>query len=240
MRLCHAWGFRLMEEYKQSSSAHFITLTYATTNVPLTKRGLQSLWKRDVQLFFKRLRKAHSKCDEIPVIKYFAVGEYGSRTHRPHYHVLLYNADIEKIQSAWGLGHVHYGNVDYPSVYYTLKYMMKRSPRKKKDARQKEFRLMSKGLGLSYAMNKKFIQWHRSDIGKRMYLNLSDGKKIGMPRYYKDKIFTETEREEAAYAGLLRARKLAEKDNRTHEQKGQAILEAYFRMEFESKLRCGV
>jgi len=35
-------------------------------------------------------------------------------------------------------------------------------------------------------------KWHKSDLENRMYVNLEDGKKIAMPRYYKDKIYTKT------------------------------------------------
>lgn len=240
MRLVHGWAFRLMQEEKKAISSHFITLTYATENVPITKRRRLTLWKRDCQLFCKRLRKAHTKSAKTPAIKYFAVGEYGGTTNRPHYHFILFNADIQKIQNAWGLGHVHYGTVDSASVYYCLKYVMKPARKNKKDDRQKEFRLMSKGLGLSYVLDKRFQNWHKKDIEGRTYLNLMDGKKIGMPRYYKDKIYSEEERERVAFQGLLTCRGLAEKDTRTHEQKGQAILAAYFHMEFEARLRCKV
>lgn len=236
-RIVHAWGFRLMQEEKKSISANFITLTYATTNVPITKGGRLTLWKRDVQLFFKRLRKAHPPGTKQPSIKYFAVGEYGGRTARPHYHVILFNARIEKIQNAWQLGNVHYGTVDYASVYYTLKYVMK-NPRKRKDSRQREFRLMSKGLGKSYV--DKFGNYHRKAIKERMYLNLLDGKKIGMPRYYKDKIYNEEQREHVAIYGLQKAKELAEKDTRTYEEKQQAVLASFIFMDLQALARCTV
>lgn len=140
------WSFRLMEQEKVSTSAHFITLTYATEHVPITGKGFMSIVKRDIQLFLKRLRKSHHP-SEHP-IKYYAVGEYGGRTNRPHYHVIIFNADLDKIQPAWKLGQVHYGTVTGASIGYTLKYMSKkgRIPLRQNDDRQKEFSLMSKDL----------------------------------------------------------------------------------------------
>lgn len=237
MRLVHSWSFRLMQEEKKSSSANFITLTYATSNVPITKGRRFTLWKRDLQLFFKRLRKADTKSGKQSLIKYFAVGEYGGRTHRPHYHIILFNANIQDLQKAWGLGNIHYGFVDYASVYYTLKYVMK-SPRKRKDTRQKEFRLMSKGLGKSYV--DKFGKWHQKAITERMYLNLMDGKKIGMPRYYKDKIYNDEQRELVTIAGLANAKKQAEKDTRTWEEKQQATLASFIYMDLKNLERSKV
>lgn len=44
-----------------------------------------------------------------------------------------------------------------------------------------------------------------------MYCNIEGGKKIGMPRYYKDKIYTETERERIAFFARLKADELLAK-----------------------------
>lgn len=46
--------------------------------------------KRDVQLFIKRLRKWYSTYSPNTKIKYLATAEYGNRTHRAHYHVILF------------------------------------------------------------------------------------------------------------------------------------------------------
>lgn len=159
-RRASGWSFRLMQECKKSSSAHFITLTYDPNHIPLSGNTFPTLNKRDVQLFFKRLRKAHEKdtrgalsLDDLPLqvlpkIRYYAVGEYGGKFKRPHYHVILFNADITLIQSAWQLGQVHYGTVTPASVGYTLKYVSKGGevPRHKNDDRLPEFSLMSKDL----------------------------------------------------------------------------------------------
>lgn len=141
-RRASSWSFRLMQQEKVSSNAHFITLTYDTTHVPLTENGFMSLRKRDVQLFFKRLRKAQGDNR----IKYYLCGEYGGKTYRPHYHILLYNVQLELIQPAWSLGQVHYGTVTGASIGYTLKYMTKekRIPLHQNDDRVPEFSLMSK------------------------------------------------------------------------------------------------
>lgn len=41
--------------------------------------------------------------------------------------------------------------------------------------------------------------WHKADLENRMYVNIDGGKKIAMPRYYKQKIYDETERKRAAF-----------------------------------------
>lgn len=161
-RRASSWSFRLMEHEKTVISSHFITLTYAPKHVPITDKHFMSLNKRDVQLFIKRLRKRHN-IPEHP-IRYFAVGEYGGKSYRPHYHIILFNADINTISDSWNLGDVHFGSVSGASIGYCLKYISKpkRIPVHANDDRQKEFALMSKGLGLNY-LTDKIKKWHLDD-----------------------------------------------------------------------------
>lgn len=188
-RRASSWSFRLMEEEKISSSSLFLTLTYDTKHVSITQKGFMQIQKRDVQLFFKRLRKTNEN-----KIKYFAVGEYGGKTNRPHYHIILFNAKQETIQPSWQLGSVHYGQVTGASIGYTLKYIskLKKIPLHKNDDRQPEFALMSKGLGKNY-LTPQMVQWHKNIPNERLYVNLLDGKKCAMPRYYKQKIYEKNE-----------------------------------------------
>ena len=131
----------------------------------------------------------------VQSIKYYAVGEYGTKSMRPHYHIILFNAKLELIDKAWQLGATHYGTLTEASVGYTLKYISKpaKVPMHKNDDRLREFSIMSKGLGENY-MSEKMVQWHLSSLHDRMYCTIEDGKKISMPRYYKDKIYSEQQR----------------------------------------------
>lgn len=229
-RRASTWSFRLLQEDKVSTSAYMLTLTYDTSTVPFTKNGFMDLSVRDVQLFIKRLRKAqNSLCPGDYVqhpIKYYCVGEYGTNTRRPHYHIILFNAQLDLVQPAWEKGQIHYGDVNGASIGYCLKYMSKpqRIPMHRNDDRTREFGLFSKGLGQSYlgdfikvwcgrenkngeiVIAKRNILclpsavnlWHKKSLLDRMYCNLPDGKKIAMARYYKDKIYNEHQK--AGYA----------------------------------------
>lgn len=190
-RRTSVWTFRLKQHAKNATTSYFVTLTYDTRFVPISKRGYLTLDKRDVQLYFKKLRKAHGENHEP--IKYYLAGEYGSKTFRPHYHIILFNANIELIHKAWDKGEVHIGELTEASAAYTAKYINKGKiiPMHKNDDRLPEFSLMSKKLGLNY-LSEKIIRYHRADI-ERNYLTLEDGKKISMPRYYRQKIWTENE-----------------------------------------------
>lgn len=220
-RRISGWSFRLVKEGDVSKSALFVTLTYNTEHVPITQKGYMSLDKTDVQKFFKRLRKLSKQ-----KIKYFAVGEYGTEKMRPHYHIIMFNADKEMIVKAWTkdnkeIGSIFIGTVSEASIGYTLKYMQKptKIPLHKNDDRLKEFQLMSKGLGKNYLTN-NMIFWHKDDLVNRMYIPLKDGKKIAMPRYYKDKLYNESEKNRIA----RRMQELGiEEDINLHKQFGENI-----------------
>lgn len=205
----NSWQFRLLQHEKISTSAHFVTLTYGTNDQPgfnLTPNGLNTLVKRDLQLYFKRLRgsyvtkfvnektnRINKDYSTVPAIKYFACGEYGSRRQRPHYHAIIFNADESQIREAWPHGFVHIGTVTLASISYTLKYMHKGRiiPEHATDDRLPEFQCTSKGLGENY-VNSQTIRYHHQNI-ERNFVTFPGGVKAPMPRYYKQKIYSKSQ-----------------------------------------------
>jgi len=138
-----------------------------------------TLNKKHLQDYIKRLRNSHKaylKNEQRKVnkefkitgkpIRYYAVGEYGSKDHtrRPHYHLLLFNYDIanvDNIISQWKntttgqqMGHVDVGEVTSASINYVTKYMFK-DFNKRTDTRQSPFSVMSKKpiIGNDYIVN---------------------------------------------------------------------------------------
>lgn len=119
-----AWTARcLIEEAYSPRSSSFITLTYSPENMP--EDGKLSV--RHLQLFFKRLRKAlpHS-------IRYFACGEYGGKTNRPHYHALVFGLPCpvgDWLTERWQLGFTVSRPLTKKNVLYTTRYTLKASKR---------------------------------------------------------------------------------------------------------------
>jgi len=184
----NGWVFRLSEQQKVSDSAHFVTLTYDTRHVPISKNGFMTLCKKDFQDYMKRLRKL---CPHLKV-SYYAVGEYGTNNKRPHYHAIVFNVpDVEMYHKAWGLGQIQVGTVTSDSMAYCMKYIDKSNykPEHSRDDRVREFPLMSKKLGLSY-VNDDTVSYHQADLS-RLYITRPGGHKIAMPRYIKQKIYSE-------------------------------------------------
>lgn len=235
-RRVSGWSFRLMEEAKRSDSALFLTLTYSNETVPLTKNGYMTLRKKDLQGFIKRLRVIFERRMQkkfgvtrqifykkykqyFPPIKYYSCGEYGEKTKRPHYHLIIFNAEYQDIELAWSNGEIHYGYLSPASAAYTLKYISKDSMyHHSNDDRIKEFSLMSKKLGDNYLTPEK-IKWHKQGKTERFCITIVGGKKIAIPRYYKQKIWNAPELQllgaqiadqaDKNYAGKTNQQKLA-------------------------------
>lgn len=185
----NSWTFRLMQELKSSTSAHFITLTYDDDNLPRSPTGIPIVSKRDCQLFFKRFRKLIYPFK----VRYFLVSEYGSNTFRPHYHIILFgfprDFDISvHLSTSWTKGFHHVGNVTHSSIHYCTKYVLTATDLPAYLDDYKCFMLCSRkpALGSSY-LTSAMIAWHQS--GLKNYV-LSNQFKQAMPRYYREKVFT--------------------------------------------------
>lgn len=173
------WSFRLRQEHKHSKEgSFFITLTYGDRKVP--KDGL---CKRHVQLFMKRLRKRVGSR-----LRYYCTGEYGSKFGRAHYHMLLFNIaphEEKFIRKSWDYGYVHVGRVTVASVAYCTKYIVQ--PQLSVHGKTKPFAIMSRAYGIGGAyLSDIMVAWHRED--NRLYC-IENGVKVGLPRFYQDKIF---------------------------------------------------
>jgi len=176
------WALRLHYEARKHIGSKFITLTYANPHLKW-KNGTSQLVKSDLQKFFKRVRKAGQ------AMRYYAVGEYGSKTFRPHYHVIMFgDINEEIVRKSWPFGQVHIGFVTMASVMYCLGYVCNARGKGMNWNRERPFTLMSRrpGLGANY-LTKSMVAWHKSD---RKNYAILDGVKRHLPRYYKCKIFS--------------------------------------------------
>jgi hypothetical protein len=159
-RSTHAtmWATRLHHELSEHDTSSFITLTYSDQFLP--EGG--TLDHRHIQLFLKRLRFEIKK-----PIRYFVAGEYGDKTQRPHYHMIVYGYDFpDKTPSAigkgghirysssslerlWGMGLCDVGTVTDKSMSYVAYYNVKRLSDDNamgKDLRARDFVDLQTGL----------------------------------------------------------------------------------------------
>lgn len=149
------WANRCMMELLYHDSAYFVTLTYDDDHVPVSHYAdpatgeifdSLTLSKRDLQLFMKRLRR-HFSNDKI---RFFACGEYGGKTFRPHYHLILFGLHLndlvvykrspqghiyynsDSLQSCWldcdgiPIGYAVAADVSWETCAYTARYVLKK------------------------------------------------------------------------------------------------------------------
>lgn len=200
------WAVRLLEEQKANNYSQFLTLTYDDKNLTYGEK-YPTLVLEDLQKFIKRLRKKSK-------FRYYAVGEYGTKTQRPHYHLITFSNNfisVDSIQDAWSIvidgkkekiGNIYVGTVTIKSCMYVTKYHVNKGSYPSGCARS--FTTMSRrpGIGSVYLQTKKAI-WH-SETSERNYYQYFDKKKR-LPRYYRERLFTEGQREDQAIKGRVKA-----------------------------------
>lgn len=177
------WKIRLTEQARITIENSFLTLTYDDEHLPLS--GVD---KPEIQRFIKRLRHHYN-------FKYYLISEYGSRTKRAHYHAILFGVDTysfsrihkkksleEIIQTEWGNGNIKVDNINPQRINYVAEYHIGKyfNP----PHSNKNFVLMSKGLGLNYVILNQKIHTNENS----MYYREKNYKKA-LPRYYKEKLY---------------------------------------------------
>lgn len=118
------WAIRCSLEASRHDESCWITLTYDDAHVPPT------LQKTHLSGFLKRFRLGLAP---IP-IRFFASGEYGEQTFRPHYHAILFGVrDCSPVlEGAWTdedgvpLGHVQEDALTPAAISYVAGYCAKK------------------------------------------------------------------------------------------------------------------
>lgn len=115
------WTWRMYYESQLSDDNCFVTLTYADEFLPAGG----SLAPSDLRNFLKRLRKSY----QPRRIRFFAVGEYGDESQRPHYHAVLFGIGAfaaELIHRAWKKGLTRTDEFNETTAAYVAGYTVKK------------------------------------------------------------------------------------------------------------------
>lgn len=178
----------MLHHLKENPQAVFLTLTYSDDQVVRRGNGTAMLVKSDVQKFFKRLRINRFRSGRSSNISYYACGEYGERTQRPHYHAIVFGLDFNDVDrgdvaDAWHHGHTDFGLVTPASIRYVAGYIDKKvlGYADAFQGREGEFQLVSNGIGL---------QWCKENMVQLLYDGgLSfEGNALPLSRYYREKL----------------------------------------------------
>lgn len=203
------WTHRIMLEASQHDNNAFLTLTYSDDYLPRDN----SLSPRELQLFLKRLRK-----NSGVRFRFFACGEYGEQSERPHYHLALFGyasceygitrkkehccSTCDLVASTWGLGNILLGQLEPRSAAYIAGYVTKKLTKAQKGGltRHPEFARMSLRPGIgSEAMHELASTLLQHNLHKTLVdvpETLQHGKKkYPIGRYLRRKLRTYIGRE---------------------------------------------
>lgn len=165
-RRARDWAIRCQLELKSHDAAAWCTLTYEDRYLPPTLvKAHVSRWLRSVR------RTAPNR------VRFFACGEYGERTLRPHYHCIVYGENsAPRLEGAWPYGFVRVDPVTPAVIAYTAGYAAKKLRLRERGERewlvspdgelyqhQPPFLLMSRRPGIGAEARDKYWQsWRKS------------------------------------------------------------------------------
>lgn len=225
-----SWAARCVHEASLYDQNCFVTLTYMDSTVPKTKDGLLTLSKKDLQLFMKRLRKKHPD----QTIRFFACGEYGDETLRPHYHMIIFNyypPDAlffqrkkgfnyflsTELAELWPHGQHAVGECNFDTAAYTARYVLKKIggelAEQHYNGRTPEFCTMSRKPGLGLEWYNRFT----SDLYNHDRCVVRDNLICRPPRYY-DRLYDLQQPETMADLKRQRKHRAQENTNNTPER----------------------
>jgi hypothetical protein len=206
------WVTRLQEECKSAKNGVFTTLTFSNESYKkLAAECKHTGYELDNEIaalairnFTNRWRKKYKK-----TFRYFFVTELGhGETEHLHIHGIIWTnvemplvEKMNEIERVWSYGYIHkwkeyrgkkINYVNGATANYMIKYMMKQDPL---HLEYKQKILCSNGIGKNYTKTYAAKFNHFNDKETRDYYLTESGKKSSLPIYYRNKIYTEEERE---------------------------------------------
>lgn len=198
-----AWKARILHETRLHPWSIFATLTYRPESVPdggtLVPKHLTDFWKR--------LRKQTGK------FRYFAIGEYGEQTHRPHYHAIIFGyfpKDAKEVrrgethrvyssvtlENTWGHGFISFSEANPENAGYIAGYCTKKltgdlkarslervSPDGELYSVAPEYSVMSRRPGIGAGFYTRF----KTDLYPSNFIVVGRGR-ARIPRFYDSRL----------------------------------------------------
>lgn len=222
------WSLRCVHEAQFHEENSFVTLTYSEASLPAS-RSVEPLHLRD---FLRRLRR-HLFPKRV---RFFACGEYGSQTLRPHYHALLFGHEFFEdrvpyrstdygrtytsvvLDRLWGHGQCEIGSLTSQSAGYVARYSLKKITG---DLAAAHYRRVDLATGEVFDVLPEFLAMSKQPgIGYRWFqqyapdlrddfaivLTADGSRRQNIPKYY-DKLFDERELAQRKLDRKARARK---------------------------------
>lgn len=198
------WLVRLSEDIKHNRNGKFVTLTFSDESLNKLRVKGRTAWESDnltatkaVRMFLERWRKKYGKS-----LRHWLITELGTNnTERIHLHGIVWTNEIESLASLWKYGYVWRGKRKFGKIInyvsgrtagYITKYITKI------DIAHRGYRpiiLCSPGIGRSYTNSIDYAMNKYNSNGTRDYYTLNNGKRIALPIYWRNKRYTDEEKE---------------------------------------------
>lgn len=202
------WMVRLSEEIRANKNGKFVTLTFSNESIAKINEEINTIednleitrsdgYERDnkistyaIRHFLENWRSKHKKS-----IRHWFITELGQNgTENIHIHGIIWSDHKwEEIKSKWIYGFADAGTyVNERTISYITKYITKM------DFKHKNYLpkiMCSKGIGGNYIQRADAINNKYQEGKTREYYKSRSGHKISLPIYYRNKIYSEQEKE---------------------------------------------
>lgn len=204
------WQVRLLEEIKDSKNGKFITLTFSNESIikleRIVNKGKKKLEgyeldneiaKVAVRRFLERHRKKNKRA-----LRHWLVTELGHHgTENIHLHGIIWGLDSrEELEKLWKYGYIfprtdkqwQESYVNETTINYITKYIGKQD---KDHQYYKPKVLTSAGMGRGYTLRKDSKKNKFNGTKTDETYRTKTGHKIALPVYWRNKLYTDDERE---------------------------------------------
>lgn len=201
------WQVRLHEDIRHNGYAKFITLTFSNESIAQLSAETDAegyeldnhIATRAVRLFLERWRKHYKKS-----LRHWLVTELGhTGTENIHLHGIIWtDKPLQKVEQIWQYGHIWKGKqengrlvnyVNAKTVNYIVKYVNKIDQDHK---HYKSIILTSPGIGNGYTNRTDAKQNRYNHTKTNETYRTPQGYRLALPIYYRNKIYSEQEREQ--------------------------------------------
>ena len=199
------WRLRNFEELAEHKHAIFFTGTlsperykYLCEHYGYKEDEENSIITKELRLFLERIRKA---CGSS--VRHWCVTEKGHQnTRRIHLHGIFYLPKRMRYRTLLGLlyngwigGYCYYGKyVNNKTINYITKYMTKED---KDNPDYQAIVLCTKGIGRNYVKKNQYRhKWQGAEKTADNYYDTKSGRYYPLPRYWRNKVFEQWQRDE--------------------------------------------
>ena len=191
------WVGRILLEARSHKHSTFTTMTY-------DEKHVSPVYYEEMERWQKRFRK-ELKARTGERCRFYTIGEYGTRTARPHYHSLIFGPSplISEaiLQTTWSKGFVTAFPMQLTHAPYIARYTTKKLQAKETPQSFPEFAIMSRKPALGTAYIKIMIEslrnrLTRGQISAETILDTVkcirlDGKRYPLSQLFRDQIIKE-------------------------------------------------